>query len=778
MKVVSIWMTIVYIGSLTLITSCSKSSAKTSRVTTKDAFVEDLLSKMSIEEKIGQMTQVTIDLILKEGTEADIDPNKLRRAVVEKNVGSILNVKGGAYSQETWHQVIKSIQQVATQETPNNIPLLYGIDAIHGMSYTQASVLFPHNQGVSASRNLALAKEAAKVTALQCRASGVRWNFDPMLGVSRNPLWSRFEESYGEDPFLAGAFGAITIAGYEEDGLHRPTAVASCAKHYVGYSNPASGRDRTPAYIPERQLRQLYLPPFEQAIAAGASTVMVNSGEINGIPVHANSYLLKEVLRGELGFEGVVVTDWEDIIRLHLRDRVASTPKEAVRLGVESGIDMSMVPLDYSFYDLLVELVKEGTVTEQRIDESVRRILLLKKKLGLFEHAIVEEEATDKAQDPYYNEVALQAARESMTLLKNDRNILPLSTKAKVLVAGPAAADVTALHSSWSYSWQGNDASRYPSNVPSIVDAIKELLVNPSVENPTTASLSVLSTASANYHASENYDTDALATQAKGVDAIILCLGEKAYAESPGIIEDLTLDQRQLDLAEAAIATGKPVILVLVEGRPRIVSSIVDRIPGVIMAYRPSTMGAQAIAETIFGKNNPSGRLPFTYPRHTNDLTTYDHKYSEKFTESTPGDIQLNGFNPQWAFGHGLSYTTFDFQNLTLSAETLTPSSTITVSLDVTNTGLMDGDVSVELYCRDLYASVTPPVRQLKGFEKISLAKGETEQVSFSISAQDLFIVNRANEKVVEDGAFEIYVGSEKAIFSFESGEDEWKVGS
>ncbi len=753
------FLLVICIGALTwLLHSCSEISARNYH-SDSDPFIEDLIARMSLEEKVGQMTQVTIDLILEDNSRTKVSESKLRKAVLEKKVGSILNVKGGAYDLKTWHKIISSIQELATQETPNKIPVIYGIDAIHGMSYTQGSVLFPHNSGIGAARNREIAKKSAKVTAMQSRASGIRWNFDPMLGVARNPLWSRFEESYGEDPYLAGELGSQTIIGYEEDGLDKLTSVASCAKHYLGYSNPASGKDRTPAYIPERQLRQFYLPPFEKAIKAGASTVMVNSGEINGIPVHSNAYLLQDVLRGELGFEGVVVTDWEDIIRLHTRDRVAATPKEAVRIGVEAGIDLSMVPLDYSFYDYLLELVKEGTISETRIDESVRRILTLKRKLGLFERPTVEEAAIKNYDDPSYRELALNAARESMTLLKNEKNILPLNKSSKVLIAGPAANNLSALHSSWSYTWQGQEDQFYPKSTQTIKEAIADLI----------GSDHVVCSAVRNYQASANYDEKRLKQEAQGVDAIVLCLGEKAYAESPGIINDLTLDARQLDLAQAAVQTGKPVILVLVEGRPRIISSVEKGLAGVLMAYRPSTMGAQAIAETLFGDNNPSGRLPFTYPRFTNDLTTYDHKFSEKFTEAAPGNIQADGYYPQWGFGEGLSYTQFDYKNLTLSSSTLKKEGSIKVAIDITNSGKTDGAIAVEMYCKDLFASITPPIKQLKGFEKIVLKKGETQTVAFKILPEDLFFIDANNQKIVEEGEFEVNIGTEKAKFYFDN---------
>lgn len=723
-------------------------SADTDRV---DQQVEDLLSKMSLQEKVGQMTQVTIDLILKDESVDEIDEKKLSEAVVKKKVGSILNVKGHAYSMETWHELQQRIQEVAVKETPNNIPILYGIDAIHGANYIQGATLFPHNIGMAAARNPGLVQKAAEITAAETRASGIRWNFDPVLGLGRQPLWSRFEETFGEDVYLVSTLGAAAIRGYEQDDLTKPGAVASCMKHYIGYSIPLSGKDRTPAYIPEYVLREYLLPPFRKAVEAGTSSVMINSGEVNGVPVHASKYLLTDLLRSELGFEGVAVSDWEDVIRLHTRHRVADSPKEAVRMAVEAGVDMSMVPYDYSFYDLLISLVQEGTISEARIDESVRRILKLKFRLGLFDNPYPEKEAMELPDQKKANETALQAARESITLLKNEGSVLPLKENAKVLVAGPAANNVTSLHGSWSYVWQGTDDSQYPESTLTIKEALENHL----------GKQNVISSARRKYDDPANFDVEALKKAAVNADYIILCLGEEAYAESPGSIDDLTLDQRQLDLANAAAATGKPVVLLLVEGRPRVISQIEKKIPAILLAYRPSTKGAEAIAEVLTGKYNPHGILPFSYPKATGDLVKYDHKYTEGIREDQPNTYTNGVYQPQWPFGHGLSYTTFSFGKLKADKSAFGAGEKLNLTVTVKNTGKRAGKVAVELYSRDLYASITPNYKRLREFTQLELAPREEKQVSFTITPDDLAFVNAEGKAVTEPGTFEFVVKDE-----------------
>jgi beta-glucosidase len=560
--------------SFILLLVCSIQGQAQSIKTADEQKVETLLKQMTLDEKIGQMTQVNISVVLKDGygnQDASMDMEKLHEAVTKYKVGSILNALHG-YSVATWHTIITQIQDEA-KKNPRFIPVIYGLDAVHGQTYTLDATLFPTNIGMAATRNVDLARQEAKVTANEIRASGVRWNFAPVLDLGRNPIWPRLPETFGEDVYITATMGAAMIKAYEEDGLKNATAVASCMKHYIGYGDPRSGKDRTPAYIPEIMLRELFLPPFEQAVKSGASTIMINSGEVNGVPVHGSKFLLTDLLRKELGFKGVIVSDWEDIKRLYERHRVASSPKEAVKMAVLAGLDMSMVPADYSFFDLLKELVQSKEVSMQRIDESVRRILLLKAKLGLFDNAYPEKNAIANFNKPEYHQSALQAARESMTLLKNQNNILPLAKTAKVLVAGPAANSNAALNGCWSFTWQGNDETWYPARNKTIVQAIKDKLGSTNVIDVTDSEKG--------FNRPKNFDTATIAANVGNADAIILCLGENAYAETPGNINDLTLDENQLALARAAARVGKPVILVLVEGRPRLITSVEKNMAGI-----------------------------------------------------------------------------------------------------------------------------------------------------------------------------------------------------
>lgn len=614
--------------SLWAFTACNKTDKKDDAQSTAtsdkdkeiDAKVEALLAKMSVEEKVGQMTQVNLNTVLYSGNGSGYDnnygiinPALLDTAIGTYKVGSLLNAINRAYSQDQWISIITQIQDKATK-TGNGIPVIYGIDAIHGVTFSLNSTLFPHNIGTAASWNPAVEAAGAEVTALEARACGLRWNFDPVLDLGRNPLWPRFPETFGEDPLIVERMGIAAIKGYEQAGLNSTKAVASCMKHFIGYSASRTGRDRTPSFIPEIELREYYLPQFEAAVKAGASTIMINSGELNGVPVHASKYLLTDILRTELGFKGLVVTDWEDINRLYERHNTSPSLKDAVRVAILAGIDMSMTPNDFKFPKLLVELVNEGSVPVERINESVRRILRLKFALGLFDNPVVEKDAVANFGKPEYAEKALFAARQTLTLLKNDKNTLPLKKSLKIVVAGPNANNVPSLHGCWSYTWQGADATSTLSKagdkafIPGF-DFAKDSVL--SLFPATTLSIKqaleakigvgkVVCQSVANYEDPKNYSLPSVA----GADAIVLCLGENSYAESPGSIRDLTLDARQLALAQAAIKTGKPVILVLVEGRPRVISSIVDGIPAVLDAFWPGSQGANAIADVLFGDYN------------------------------------------------------------------------------------------------------------------------------------------------------------------------------
>lgn len=717
------------------------------------------LDAMTLEQKVGQMTQVNLGVVIDRNIKERVvfDPEKFREALHRYQVGSILNSTSRALSVDEWHEVIRVIQDAALKNDPP-IPVLYGIDAIHGVTYTKGSTLFPHNIGMAATRNPGLVRRIAKVTAMETRASGIRWNFDPVLDLGRNPLWSRFPETFGEDSHLAGVLGVSAFMGYEEDGLDAPTAVASCMKHFVGYSVPANGKDRTPAYIPDVVLWEQHLPPFEAAVKAGASTIMINSASINGVPVHASKHLLTDVLRGQFGFEGLVVSDWEDVIRLHTRHRVAETPREAVKMAVEAGLDMSMVPHDFSFADHLVDLVRSGEISEKRIDRSVAIILRLKLSLGLFENPYAEPEALVNFGLPAYQELALDAARESMTLLKNSDGALPIASGARVLLAGPAAMNLGPLHGSWSYSWQGDKEEAYPETTLTLDEALIAKLGRERVET----------VAAVGFDNEGNYDTNSLVEKAADVDYIILALGEPAYAESPGALDDLNLAAEQKALARAAASTGKTLIFILAEGRPRIIADIEPLAGGILLAYRPGSQGAQAIVEVLLGEHNPAGLLPFSYPQFTGDILPYDHGVLASIQQLTPGVITHEGYKPQWPFGHGLSYTTFEYRDLALSRKVVGPGDTLVVSSTVSNTGPRGGQHTVDLFVSDLYASLSPAARRLRGFEKIYLEPGQSKTVTFELESNDLSFVNTDLQRVVEPGEFRVQVGDLAETFRFE----------
>ena len=721
--------------------------------------IDELLKEMTLEQKVGQMTQVNLGVIIDREVKDEVrfDPAKFAQALHHYQVGSILNSTSRSLTVGEWHEVIRTIQDAALKNELS-IPVLYGIDSIHGANYVQGSTLFPHNIGMAATRNPALVKRIAQVTAMETRAAGIRWNFDPVLDLGRNPLWARFPETFGEDSFLAGLLGSAAIAGYEGDGLDSVTAVASCMKHFLGYGVPENGKDRTPAYIPDVVLWEQHLPPFEQAVQAGASTIMINSASVNGVPLHASRHLLTDVLRGRFGFEGLIVSDWEDVIRLHTRHRVAASPREAVRQAVDAGLDMSMVPNDFSFADHLLDLVRSGEISEDRIDQSVAIILQTKQSLGLFENPYAEPEAAENFGLPAYRQLARDSARESMTLLKNRDGVLPLPSAARILLAGPAALNLGPLHGSWSYTWQGDREEAYPAETRNIYQALVERLGSERIEL----------LAEIGFDSRGNYAAERLAEQAQNADYIVLALGEPAYAESPGALDDLNLPQEQKALVRAAAATGKPVIVVLVQGRPRIIRDVEPLADGILLAYQPGSQGAAAIRDVLFGDFNPSGVLPFSYPQFTGDILPYDHGVLAEIQQLTPGRITRNGYKPQWPFGHGLSYTTFEYGDLELGAEKLTAGGVQTVNVRVSNSGSRGGYHTVELYLSDLYASLSPAVRKLRGLRKIYLEAGESADVSFELNEAALSFINADLQRVAEPGEFRVQIGDRAATFRYQ----------
>ena len=715
-----------------------------------EAKVDALLKRMTIEEKAGQMTQVTIDVISETGggpnAPHEISPAKLEAAILKYHTGSILNVMGSAYTVEHWHQILNAIQD-AVEKTRLKVPVLYGLDSIHGATYVTGATLFPQSISTAATWNPALAERAGEISAFQTRAAGVPWTFYPVLDVGRQPLWPRFWETFGEDALLATKMGEAYVHGLQGSDVGAKDKVAACLKHYAGYSFPFNGKDRTPAFIDERMLRQTFLPPFEAAVRAGVPTVMVNSGEINGIPGHANHHLLTEILKQEWGFKGFVVSDWEDVKRLHTRDHVAATPKDAVRVAVMAGIDMSMVPFDFSFYDLLLENVKDGSIPVARIDDAVRRILRVKYMTGIMDHPRPDPDLAAHFDQPAFAEANLNAARESITLLKND-GLLPLSRGRKVLVTGPTANLLSSLNGGWTITWQGDRDDLYPKDKLTILGGIQHAVVEGNVT----------------YVPGTTFDRETEVNRAveaaRGVDVIVAALGEHAYCETPGNIDDLTLDAAQLHLVDELAKTGKPLVIVLAEGRPRVIHSILGKANAVVMAYLPGMEGGRAIADVLFGEVNPSGKLPFTYPSVPNGFSTYDYKTLE--------NTQDNPVSAEFPFGYGLSYTSFAYSDLHVSAATLAKTGTLTVSVAVKNTGARAGKEVVQLYVSQLYRSVSPPNKELKGFQKLDLQPGETKTATFTLKPANLAFVGLANHWTTEPGKFRVNIGGLRGEFTLQ----------
>ncbi len=724
--------------------------------------IEALLKQMTVEEKVGQMTQLTLEMIVSGHDQTvEIDPAKLQKAITKYGVGSILNCYNQALTPGKWQDLISKIQ-TAAKSTRLGIPVIYGIDSIHGANYVQGATLFPQEIGMAATWNPELMKRGAEISAMETRAVGIPWSFSPVLDIGRQPLWPRFWETFGEDPYLAKVMGVAFVRGMEGSDLASTDHVAVSLKHYIGYSLPLNGRDRTSAWIPERYLREFFLPTFEAGVRAGARTVMVNSGDINGVPAHVNHHVLNDILRKELGFEGFVVSDWADIKRLVRDWRVAADEKEATRMAIMAGVDMSMVPTDYSFSDHLVALVREGKVPQSRIDEAARRILRVKFELGLFDDAMPKPALKSRIGLATSREVSLQAAQESITLLKNANDLLPLAKNRKVLVTGPTADSLISLNNAWSYVWQGSEASLYPPDRLTIRGAIESKVGAANVTYVPGTRISRRANRPSNStptNIEEEVDIPAAVTASRDVDVVVLCLGEGSYTETPGSIADLTLGEPQLKLAEALQATGKPLVLVLVEGRPRIINRIVATAGAILMAYNPGNEGGQAIADVLFGDVNPSGKLPFSYPRAVNALITYDHRAFE--TEGEHAAIK-----PQFEFGFGLSYTNFTYSDLRLAKQTISNGEDLPVSVKVSNTGRRGGQEVVQLYVTDLVASISPAGKRLKRFAKISLQPGEERSLNFKLRGEDLSFIGIDNKPVVELGEFEVTIGGLKSRFA------------
>ena len=726
-----------------LITDERRRQMERTNNTAMEEKIDELIASMTLEEKIGQMTQINNNMFSKEVAEAtepgappetllEIDTNKLIYYLDSFHVGSFLN--GIAVPAENWYEYSKQLQEIALRHSPLEIPIIYGIDHMHGANYLEGSTIFPHSFNIGATFDPQFSADEAYVMGLETADLGHHWNFAPVLDIGRNPYWPRFYETYSEDPHLAAVMGAAYTKMLQEHPQTAPYKQAATAKHYIGYSDPDNGWDRTPATIDNQQLQEFHVPVFKASIDAGIKSVMINGGEINGIPVHASYELLTKILRDQLGFKGVAVTDWEDIIRLHKTHKVAKDMKEATFKAIMAGVDMSMTPYEIDFFYALKELVQEKVISMDRIDLSVARILRLKMELGLFEHPYPQNTRFERIGRPESKAKALKAAEESLVLIKNE-GFLPLKNPKKIVVAGLNADSKRGLAGGWSLRWIPNNDDIFPEDMHTVFTAMQEAYPDAQVK---------LS------------DVDRLRADATGADAIIIAAGEEPYAETPGNISDLTLDEAQLELIKAAQATGKPVVLLMIAGRPRIITDLLPETNAFIWCGLPGFEGGQAIANIVSGKVNPSGKMSFSYPKEPGHWFPYNHKNMELFFDFDKA-TDMTTIAP---FGHGLSYTDYQYSDLTLSANTLDDEGTITASVTVTNTGEVAGREAVLWYISDEVGTFTRPVKALKHFEKQILVSGETKTFTFKIQAQEhLSYPDREGEPILEPGLFTLRVG-------------------
>ena len=736
--------------------------------------MERLLQRMTLEEKIGQMLQLNIDgLGTGKGDDFKLDEKKLHEAIAVYKVGSILNTPGPvAMSTKRWQEVISRIQEVSMKEI--GIPCLYGLDMNHGASYTLGATFFPQNINMGATFNPALTEEAGRITAYETRASDCPWTFCPTVDLSRDPRWPRVWENYGEDALVNAVMGSAAVRGFQGSDRNHIDAfhIAACGKHYLGYGSPRTGKDRTPAYIPENELREKCFAPYKAMVEAGMLSIMVNSGSVNGQPVHASHKWLTEWLKEGLDWDGMIVTDWSDINNLYKREHVARDKKDAIRIAINAGIDMSMDPYDLKFCTLLKELVQEGKVSQSRIDDAVRRILLMKYRLGLFDQPNTGKgKAYADFGSVQFAKVAQQAAEESIILLKNESNLLPLAplslgegSGVRLLVTGPNANQMRCLNGGWSYTWQGNLTDRYAQQYNTIYEA----LCNRFGSGNVVIEQGVTYIPEGGYQEEEASHIDDAVRAAQNVDVIIACVGENSYTETVGNLSDLALSDNQRRLMKALAQTGKPIVLVLNEGRPRLINDLEPLCQAVIDILLPGNYGADALARLLAGDTNFSGRLPYTYPRNSADLTTYDYHVSEHCDRMAGAYDYDATVNVQWPFGYGLSYTTFAYSNMRVDKPRFSKDDILTVSIDVTNTGNREGKESVLLFSSDLVASLTPENRRLRAFEKVMLQPQETRTVTFSLPAKDLAFVGTDGQWVLEEGDFRLTIGSEQLTVTCE----------
>ena len=727
-----------------------------------EAKVQAQLAKMTTEEKIGQMTELAIDLFGRMNPATgkfEMNPEAVDMIISKFKVGSILNAPGQALTPEEWYGIIKAFNDKSVEVM--GIPTIYGLDQNHGTTYTRGGILFPQNIHVAASFNKDMAREAASITAYETRAGNCPWTYSPTLDMGRDPRWPRQWENFGEDPLVNAEMGVAQVKGFQGDDPNNigVNNIAACVKHYMGYSAPFSGKDRTPAYISPQDMREKYFAPYLAAIRAGALSVMVNSASVNGVPVHANAELLTKWLKEDLNWDGMIVTDWADINNLFQREKVAKDKKEAIALAINAGIDMTMDPYDPTFCTTLKELVDEGTVSMDRINDAAARVLRMKYRLGLFDKPNTCYKDYPDFDSKAHRATALKAAEESMVLLKNNDNILPLKKGTKILVTGPNGDSMRSLNGGWSYSWQGNLANEMATEFNTIYEALQAKFGKKNVNYVPGVTYDEKGA----YWAENPADYAPAVAAAKDADVIVACIGENSYCETPGNLTDLTLSRQQLDLVKALAETGKPIVLVLNEGRPRLITEIEPLAQAVVDILLPGNFGGDALANLMAGDANFSGKMPITYPKEINSLITYDYKVSEQV-----GTMEgAYDYNAQvawlWPFGYGLSYTTYDYSNLRTDKSSFGPDDTITVSVDVTNTGNRAGKEAVLLYSSDLIASQVPDNRRLRAFDKIELAPGETKTVTFTLPASDLAFADFHGNWVLEAGDFNLTAGNQTA---------------
>ncbi len=742
-----------------------KSSEKPYFTAPSTTDIETLISQMSIEEKVGQTCQITLDAIHKTDEKgqalvpAQIDKAKLKEALETYHVGSVLNVGWHTLDRAEWKSIMTDIHTPYLQKE-QNIPILYGIDAIHGVNYTVGGTLFPQEIGLAATWNPELARQMGEVTAYECRASGIPWNFSPVLDLGRQPLWSRHFETLGEDPVLGTQMGEALVEGYQGKGAKVDDFhAAACLKHFVGYSASFTGRDRTPAFIPEKYMQELYFPAFKAAVEKGALTLMINSGVVNGIPGHANYQLLTQTLKKDWGFKGFVVSDWEDFIMLHTVHRTAPTIAEAAIQAFNAGVDMSMVPSNpqYKTYcQDMVKAVKEGKISMERLDDAVRRILYVKNQLGLFGNPLPDMSKYPLFGSQTFKNIAKQAALESITLLKNEAQTLPLKSSQRILVAGPGAASINMLNGAWTHTWQGLDTSFNTKGVLNIYQALKYQFPTASISYAKGVELFM----EKDFEASRFEGLDAYKKALKKNDIIVICVGELPSTEKPGDIRSLQLDDKQKELVRLAKAAKKKVVLVLLEARPRIINDIEPLCDAIVQAYLPGDQGGIALSELITGKADFSGRLPYTYPRYDGVIEFYDHPGSVARAKSG----QFTAYNPQWDFGFGLSYHSATIKSVSFKSKNENTGA-FTVEVQIENPNKSSVQTVVPIYLSDLYASTTPENKRLIGFQKIALAAGENKTIAFAFDASTLKRVSADGKWRAEKGTFEIICEGNKLTF-------------